>query len=158
MGPAVYSKQKVNTRDTSPMSVVSSASLEALNILSLVSDTPSLEKFLSTPASENPVSAAILATAILDTQPERPFPQTYNSAPLASRRPLSVARSASSVGSARSFQSCEVPDQATPGNLAVVERVGKDTIRGRLLPNYDIPSSSSSESTAACGCAAVKRL
>jgi hypothetical protein len=101
----MFSEHKVNTRDASPMSVVSSASLEALNRLSPVSDTLSLEKFLSTPANEDPVSATVLAEAILDTPPERPFPQTYNSAPLLSRRPVSVARSISSTGSVRSFQS-----------------------------------------------------
>jgi hypothetical protein len=87
------------------MSVVSSASLEALNRLSPVSDTLSLEKFLSAPASEDPVSATVLAEAMLDTPPERPLPQTYNFAPLPPRRPVSMARSISSAGSARSFQS-----------------------------------------------------
>jgi hypothetical protein len=114
----VCSNRNDNTRDTSPMSVVSFASLEALNRLSPVSDTPSLEKFLSTPASEDPVSAAVLSTAILDTPPERSISrfsgwrmpgssqsQTFNSAPLAPRRPLSVAHSASSASSVHIFQS-----------------------------------------------------
>jgi hypothetical protein len=104
-GLAMCSEHMAKTRETSPMSVVSSASLEALNRLSPVSDILSLEKFLSTPASEDPVSATVLAEAILDAPPERPFPQTYNSAPLPPRRPVSVACSISSAGSARSFQS-----------------------------------------------------
>jgi hypothetical protein len=87
------------------MSVVSSASLEALNRLSPASDTPSLDKFLSTPASEDPISTTVLEAALLDTPSERSCFKTYSSAPPAPLRTHSVARSVSSASSAQSFQS-----------------------------------------------------
>jgi hypothetical protein len=104
-GAVVLGDHITNMRELSPMSVVSSASLEALNRLSPASDTPSLEKFLSTPASQDHVSATILEATILDTPPARRFFKTYSSASPAPGRTYSVARSASSASSAHSFQS-----------------------------------------------------
>jgi hypothetical protein len=94
-----------NTRDTSPMSVIHCTNMETLNYLSPISSTASLDKFLSTPASEDPVSAQALESAIFNTLQEELSLEAIISASPTSQRAVNIARSVSSVGSVHSFQS-----------------------------------------------------
>jgi hypothetical protein len=84
------------------MSVVSSASLEALNRLSPACSTTSLERFLSNPMEEEGVPISFIKLA-LQTNVQDP---TWVTTPPTAPQSRSSVNSGSSIGSIGSFHSC----------------------------------------------------
>ncbi|KAH3973653.1 hypothetical protein HBI81_139890 [Parastagonospora nodorum] len=98
-------KARVSTRNLSHMSTVSSASLRALDRLSPASSVSSLEKFLSTPMTEDVASASAIQLALHGSNSSLSGMPRYSHAPHGMNS-YSTAASESSISSMNSFTSC----------------------------------------------------
>lgn len=93
------------TRGASPPSNVSSANVGALDRLSSKSSSSSLEKFLSTPMSEDGASAVAIQAALRNTELHPFSSRSYRDFSVTTPLSVSTAGSESSMNSAQSLQS-----------------------------------------------------
>lgn len=88
------------------MSLVSPANLKALDRVSPKSSTSSLEKFLSTPITEEGASAAAIQAVLHQSSINHPGITPCHLTPLDASRSCSKVESESSISSVNSYQSC----------------------------------------------------